>query len=195
MSGKSVVSAAPVTREPDVSYPGLMPSSVDLRPLNTSGVEILLSDRETAEGTGPFQWFGFTSPKRLRQKAADDELLTAEGGILGVFEGEELAGSVEWFRSLWGRAETSWCWTIAIALRPTFRGRGVGRTAQRQLVTYLLAHSVVQRVQAYTDLQNTGEQHALEAAGFQREGVIRQAQWRSGAWHDQVMYSVVRGDV
>jgi RimJ/RimL family protein N-acetyltransferase len=38
------------------------------------------------------------------------------------------------------------------------------------------------------------EQRALEKAGFTREGVLRQAQWRSGGWHDQVMYSKLRGE-
>lgn len=188
------ISGLPATRGCDISYSASMPTSVSLRTLSAGDIETLLPDRDTAEGTGEFQWFGFTSPTRLRSKAADDELVTPEGGILGVFENEQLAGSVEWFRSLWGRADTSWCWTIAIALRPAFRGRGVGRIAQRQLVDYLFAHSVVHRVQAFTDVRNIAEQRALEAAGFVREGVVRQAQWRSGAWHDQVIYAVLRGD-
>jgi len=33
---------------------------------------------------------------------------------------------------------------------------------------------------------------ALEKAGFEREGVLRQAQWRAGHWHDQVLYSTLR---
>jgi aminoglycoside 6'-N-acetyltransferase len=113
---------------------------------------------------------------------------------LAVVAGEELAGSVEWFRSTWG-PEASWCWSIAIGLAPEFRGRGIGRVAQRQLVAYLFRHTRAERVQAWTDIANVAEQRALVAAGFQREGVLRGAQWRSGAWHDQVLFSVLRGEV
>jgi aminoglycoside 6'-N-acetyltransferase len=31
-------------------------------------------------------------------------------------------------------------------------------------------------------------------AGFTREGVLRSAQWRGGAWHDLVIFSKLRGE-
>jgi RimJ/RimL family protein N-acetyltransferase len=43
-----------------------------------------------------------------------------------------------------------------------------------------------------TDVENIPEQHALEKAGFSREGVLRGAQFRGGAWHDIVVYALVR---
>jgi aminoglycoside 6'-N-acetyltransferase len=171
-----------------------MASAVVLRPPTPDEVELLLRVRQTPEGTGPLQWYGFPSDSRLRARAAAFELITSERGILAVLEGDQLAGSVEWFRSAWGPMDASWCWSIAIGLRPEFRGRGLGRSAQRQLVEYLFAHTVAERVQAWTDITNTAEQRALEAVGFVREGIIRRGQWRSGAWHDQVIYSVLRGE-
>jgi aminoglycoside 6'-N-acetyltransferase len=50
------------------------------------------------------------------------------------------------------------------------------------------------RVQASTDIENAAEQRALAKAGFTREGVIRKAQWRNGAYHDLVLYSKLRGE-
>ncbi len=50
------------------------------------------------------------------------------------------------------------------------------------------------RVEAHTDVQNLAEQRALEKAGFTREGVTRQAQWRGGALHDGYLYSVLRSE-
>jgi RimJ/RimL family protein N-acetyltransferase len=43
-------------------------------------------------------------------------------------------------------------------------------------------------------VENIAEQRALEAAGFQREGVTRGAQWRDGAYHDGILYAVLRAD-
>ncbi|MCW2707301.1 MAG: hypothetical protein JWM22_1143, partial [Frankiales bacterium] len=34
----------------------------------------------------------------------------------------------------------------------------------------------------------------LERAGFQREGVLRGAQWRQGGWHDLVSFARLRDD-
>ncbi len=75
---------------------------------------------------------------------------------------------------------------------PGSRYRPLG---QRTLAEYLFAHTVVERVQAWTDAKNVAEQRALESAGFTREGVVRMAQWRQGAWHDQVLYSVLRSEL
>nr|WP_285574416.1 GNAT family protein [Actinoallomurus iriomotensis] len=119
-------------------------------------------------------------------------MLTPDGGTLTVCEDGTVAGRVEWFRSLWGRPETSWCWTVAIGLRPSCQGRGLGAEAQRLLVAYLFDHTRAQRIQAFTDSGNVAEQRALEKAGFEREGVLRQAQWRAGGWHDQILYSTLR---
>jgi aminoglycoside 6'-N-acetyltransferase len=169
-----------------------MPSAVVLRPPTSDEVELLLRVRQTPEGTGPLQWYGFSPDTRLGARAAATEPITPDRGMLAVVEGEQVAGSVEWFRSMWGPVDGTGCWSIAIGLRPEYRGRGIGRSAQRQLVEYLFAHTIAERVQAWTDVTNTAEQRALEAVGFAREGVLRRAQWRSGAWHDQVIYSVVR---
>jgi RimJ/RimL family protein N-acetyltransferase len=49
-------------------------------------------------------------------------------------------------------------------------------------------------VEAHTDVENVAEQRALEAAGFTREGLIRGAQWRDGAYHDGYLYAILRGD-
>jgi RimJ/RimL family protein N-acetyltransferase len=74
------------------------------------------------------------------------------------------------------------------------RGRGHGAEAQRQLAAYLFAHIRVERLEASTDVDNLAEQRALERAGFAREGILRSAQFRDGAFHDLVLYSRLRGD-
>ena len=143
--------------------------------------------------SGHFQWFGYRTLTAERRKYEHTGLLTADGGALGVVDPVGLlVGRVDWFRSAWGPVASSWCWSIAVAIAADQRGRGFGTASQRQLTDYLFAHTRAQRVQAWTDIQNEIEQRALLSAGFEREGVLRAAQWRAGAWHDQVLYSRLR---
>ncbi|GAC1564177.1 MAG: hypothetical protein NVS4B1_36500 [Ktedonobacteraceae bacterium] len=69
-----------------------------------------------------------------------------------------------------------------------------GVEAQKLLAEYLLATYPVMRVDASTDKENIPGQRALEKAGFTRDSVLRQAQWRTGRWHDLVVYSKLRGE-
>jgi RimJ/RimL family protein N-acetyltransferase len=61
-------------------------------------------------------------------------------------------------------------------------------------VDHLFATTGVNRIEGETDIENVHAQRALERAGFVREGVLRQAQWRRGAHHDLVVYSRLRGE-
>lgn len=70
----------------------------------------------------------------------------------------------------------------------------MGTWAKRELVRLILLHTPVNRVEASTDVTNLPEQRALGKAGFTREGVLRGAQWRLGAWHDMVLFSRLRAD-
>ncbi|MFF5209766.1 GNAT family N-acetyltransferase [Streptosporangium sp. NPDC000396] len=167
-------------------------NQVTLRPVLEEDLAIFEAEFYTPEGVGPYQWFGHRTPDRERRAFAETGLLGDDGGTLTVCSGDEVTGRVEWFKRAWGRPLTSWCWEIAIGLRPSFQGRGIGAEAQRQLAAYLFDHTRAHRIQAFTDSGNRAEQRALEKAGFQREGVIRQAQWRCGRWHDQVLYSLLR---
>ena len=167
-----------------------------LRPVLESDLDCFEAEFSDPAGTGEYQWFGYRGKNRaLRKRFAETGLLEPTGGVLTVCWGDEVAGRVEWLTNVWGPPETSSCLTIAIGLRPTYQGRGIGTEAQRLFVAYLFAHTRAHRIQAWTDVANHAEQRALEKAGFRREGVIREAQWRAGRWHDQVLYSVLRPEV
>lgn len=93
-----------------------------------------------------------------------------------------------------GPNRQSVAWNIGITVVPEHRGRGYGALAQRLLARHLFATTAANRVEADTDVDNLAEQRALERAGFRREGILRQAQYRGGRWHDLVLYAVVRAD-
>jgi len=66
------------------------------------------------------------------------------------------------------------------------------RTEQRLLAALLFRLFDIERIEASTDVENIAEQRSLEKAGFTREGILRRAQWRAGAHHDLVSYSILR---
>jgi RimJ/RimL family protein N-acetyltransferase len=105
-----------------------------------------------------------------------------------------VVGDVSWIRMLNGPPPNGYCWNIGIWLAPEHRGKGHGSEAQRLLAAYLFAHTYLERVEASTEASNTGEQRALEKAGFTREGVLRRACFRAGEWRDMVLFSKLRGE-
>lgn len=66
--------------------------------------------------------------------------------------------------------------------------------AQRLLADYLFATTTANRLEAGTDVENIGEQRALEKAGFIREGIRRGSLFRDGRWRDMVIYGRLRDD-
>src|SRR3954447_25739959 len=81
-----------------------------------------------------------------------------------------------------------------IWLHPAHRGAGLGTQAQAELASLFFRHTTTHRVEAATDVENVAEQRALERAGFRRDGTLREAQWRDGAYHSCHLYSRLRSD-
>ena len=166
---------------------------VTLRPLLASDLDYF--DLWGTPEADPFNFFGFRTPHRVRAHFAESGLISAESGMLLVVDADgRTVGDVGWHAEEYGPGPQSRAYNIGVRLLPERRGQGLGGPAQRQLADYLLATYPVNRVEAFTDVENTAEQRALEKAGFTREGVLRGAQWRDGAFHDLVSYSFVRGD-
>jgi RimJ/RimL family protein N-acetyltransferase len=166
---------------------------VALRPAREDDMSVFDQLFNDPDGAGPFQWYGWRDPTRFRRRLAENGLLTDDGGTLMVVLADEPVGFISWRKV--PTSMSSFCWNIGIGLMPEHRGHGYGTRAQRLLVRYLFAHTQVQRVEAATDVDNHAEQRALEKAGFQREGVLRGYGFRLGAWHDGVLYSVLRDEV
>jgi RimJ/RimL family protein N-acetyltransferase len=171
-----------------------MVNAVELRPVVESDLDLFEARFQSEAGAGEYQWFGFTPTQSLRDGLGSRGLLGGTDNMLSVLAGGELAGRVEWLERRWGRRDTSLCWEIAVGIFRERRGQGVGTRAQRQLVSYLFAHTRVERIQATTDPANAAELGCLRKIGFVPEGIVRRAQWRGGRWHDQVLFSVLRDE-
>jgi RimJ/RimL family protein N-acetyltransferase len=155
--------------------------------------EVARLRRWEREHGSEFEDFGGPPPPGM---AAGDRLPLPPGsGSLAVVDGDDvLLGSVGWHPVAYGPNAGSQALDIGISLHPSHWGHGHGSRAQRMLAVQLFATTSVHRVQASTDLLNVAEHRALERAGFLREGVLRGAQWRRGAFHDLVLYARLRTD-
>jgi RimJ/RimL family protein N-acetyltransferase len=165
-----------------------------LRQVRAGDLDVITRWKTDPDYGGDFQWAGYGSTRRFRDRVLNDEVIDDDGGSLAVVEGDELLGDVSWRKEQTGPWGHSWCFNIGIVLRPEARGKGHGSRAQQLLADYLFSHTNVNRVEAGTDIDNVAEQRSLQKAGFTREGVMRGIQWRQGAWRDMVLFSKLRGE-
>lgn len=110
-----------------------------------------------------------------------------------IAAGWRAVGDMSWHADFFGPNLGSRAINIGISLAPAERGHGIGTVAQ-SLLAWGIHAAGGHRVEAQTDVANLAEQRCLQAAGFQREGVLRGAQWRADGRHDLVSYSCLPGE-
>jgi len=132
------------------------------------------------------------------------ETLAERGRLVGFEKGQflierlddgKLVGDVSWHAVSYGPGDRSKALNFGLSLIPDARGHGYGTEAQRLLAALLFRLFDIERIEASTDVESIAEQRSLEKAGFTREGILRHAQWRAGARHDLVSYSILREDL
>jgi RimJ/RimL family protein N-acetyltransferase len=166
---------------------------VRLRDITLADADLL--DAWDAERS-PYNDFGMARDAIDRDAIARGPLRNERNGMMVVerIEDGRPIGTVGWHREMYGPNPESSAYNLGIELIPEVRGQGLGAEAQAQLATFLFATTDVHRVEAATDLENVAEQRSLEKAGFRREGVLRGSQFRAGAYHDLVVYALLRTD-
>ncbi len=164
-----------------------------LRVPTVDDVALLDSWETSVESKGEFNDFG-QPPKSMRETAEKGTFIADDHGKLLIERLGDGApiGTIDWRPSIYGPPPESRAWAVGISLAPEARGSGYGGEALRLVARYLFATTTANRVEGSTDIENVASQRALEKAGFVREGVARGAQWRRGAYHDLVLYGLVR---
>ena len=165
-----------------------------LRPVRADDLPLLQRETERVPDDDPFGFFGYRPPQEVVRRFADDGLLGPDAGWLMVTVAAEPVGHVGWLAVQHGPSPACRAYNIGIVLWPEHRGKGYGGLAQRALADHLFATTLVNRVEAGTDVDNVAEQRALAKAGFRRDGVLRGAQYRAGRWRDVLLYSRLRSD-
>ncbi len=174
--------------------PAPAPARVRLRDITLADADLIDSWEEQRS---EFNDFGGPGGSLDREALARGPLRDERNGMLVIelVDDGRLIGTVGWHREMYGPNPGSGALNFGIEIIPEHRGRGFGSEAQALLVAYLFATTEVNRVEAMTDIENIAEQRALEKAGLRREGVVRGAQFRAGAYHDLVTYALVRDDL
>ena len=170
---------------------------VRLRDVTLDDADLLDGWNADPAAAGEFNDFG-GEPKAIdREALARGPLRNERNGQLiveRVADGKPI-GIVGWHAVGYGPNPESAAWNVGIALIPEARGQGHGTDAQVLLAAYLFENTGVNRIEAETDVDNIAEQRSLEKAGFVREGTLRGAQFRAGAFHDLVTYSILRDEL
>jgi len=150
-----------------------------------------------SEHPAEFNDFGGPRGPVDRDTLASGPMRNERNGVLIIerIDDERPIGTVSWHRVGYGPAGDSDAFNVGIELEPDARGHGLGGEAQALVARYLFDHHSINRVEAQTDIDNVAEQRALEKAGFVREGVLRGTQFRAGAYHDLVSYSILRAEI
>jgi RimJ/RimL family protein N-acetyltransferase len=100
---------------------------------------------------------------------------------------DTLAGEV----SLWDIDSHNRSAHVGLALRPAYRGKGLGADAVRVIRDYGFTVLGLHRLQVDTLSDNHAMLAAAERAGFQRESVHRETAWVIGGFADQVVLGLL----
>ncbi|MFH0816899.1 MAG: GNAT family protein [Methanobacteriota archaeon] len=82
--------------------------------------------------------------------------------------------------------------TLGFDLLPEHWGKGYMTEACRGLLNWAFKELKLNRIQASAEPANVRSLAVMERLGFQREGVLRQLDYYKGAYHDDVVYSLLR---
>ena len=83
---------------------------------------------------------------------------------------------------------------ISIIIGEQVRGCGYGTEAIKLLVDHAFTRMNLNRLQAGAVVKNIGCIRAFEKAGFQKEGILRQAYYCEGEYQDVQIMSIVKDD-
>jgi RimJ/RimL family protein N-acetyltransferase len=172
------------------------PPGVRLRDVTLADADLFDEIRRREMSGGGFNDFGLEPAPVDREALERGPLRDDRQGMMLIerVDDDQVIGTIGWHRVRYGPNPESDAWMFGIDLIPEARGQGHGTQAQQMLAAFLFDTTDLNRVEASTDVDNVAEQRSLEKAGFTREGVNRQAQFRGGTYHDLVMYARLRSD-
>jgi len=82
--------------------------------------------------------------------------------------------------------------TLGYDLLPEHWGKGYMTEAIGAMLKHAFTKMKLNRIQASAEPANVRSICCLERCGFRREGVLRQLDYYKGAYHDDVIYSIIK---
>ncbi len=171
--------------------PTLAGTRVVLRPIAADDAEsmwLALADPEARRLTGTHA--EFTRPQidawAASRSTTDDRLdLAVTEARTGEWAGELAIND-------WDEDNRS-C-GFRISLDTGFRDRGFGTETTRLIVDYVFGELPIHRISLEVYDFNPRAAATYEKVGFRREGVLRDALWWDGEFHDTIVMSLLRTD-
>lgn len=163
-------------------------SGVTLDPLLEGDSDVLfawINDRELVVQSAPFRPVGRAEHDAWFEQIRDRE----DVRIFGIREDGRLVGTCQLHSidPVHRNAELQ----IRIGA-PDARGRGVGREAVRQLLSYGFEELDMHRIFLYVFTTNARAIRLYEGAGFRREGLLREAARIEEDWVDVLLMAQLR---
>ena len=164
-----------------------------LRPLDTGDADAMFTTLQDAE---TMRLTGTTARYTLEQVAAHCASLEEQEDRVdlaivhpenGTYLGEVVLSDID-------DANRSAAFRIALA-RSDLMDRGLGRDAARTLLAWAFDTLGLHRIHLEVYAFNPRAQHVYRALGFQVEGVVREALWMDGGWHDAISMSMLEGEL
>lgn len=165
-----------------------------LRSLELDDLEVFwawFADREVVKyslGTWLFPWSKSETETWLKQTLQDKETLT-----LGVVEKE--TGQLIGYAGITSISSVNHSgeYYIFLGEKNSWR-KGYGTEVTQLIIHYGFASLNLHRIMLTVSELNTGGVKAYTRAGFQQEGVLRQASYRDGNYHDKIVMAILRQD-
>ncbi len=113
--------------------------------------------------------------------------------IFGICEKEsgQLIGTIGLHKVDWKNRNAE----LGIAIwKKEYWGRGYGTDAIKTLLKYAFHELNLHRVYLRVYDFNKRALRCYEKAGFKKEGVMREAFWRNGEWHDTILMSILQNE-
>ena len=170
--------------------PFLIGERVYLRPIEPEDAEVMVPWMNDAEVTRTLQ---APRPTTLEDERAFVERMTkSETNItLGIVTraGDRFIGTASLMKIQWRERQA--CFGIAIGDKSNW-GRGYGTETTRLLVDHSFDTLNLNRLWLHVYDFNAAGLRAYEKAGFRREGILRQAAYIEGAYHDVHTMAILR---
>jgi RimJ/RimL family protein N-acetyltransferase len=136
-------------------------------------------------------WTPVTAGPKSPYAVPDDDKPILESGAAEFSIVELISGDLAGSCALWGLDVHNRSGHIGIELRPSFRGRGLGRDAVRVVCRYGFTILGLRRMQIETLADNHAMMTVAEQNGFTREGTTRQSSWVNGTFLDEAVYGML----
>ena len=164
---------------------------INLRVMEREDVDFLVEHRNDINCMGEYWWTMEQRSKSEWLKQFDNPssleiLVQPKFFIIQKKDGTRI-GEIWYFLDLPHGIMELGCWLL-----PSERKKGYATEANQLIVDYLFLSKEIARIQAIVDVRHTAAQRALEKAGFQKEGTIRDESFERGEWRDYYLYSILR---